>query len=65
MNVEQRKKLAAAQLEISKQFVVIEQIKDEIQDSFDNMPEDLQQGDKGQEIKSAISTLEDILSNLD
>lgn len=36
----------------------IEEIKDEEQEKYDNMPEGLQQGDRGQAIETAISALD-------
>lgn len=57
MNTEQRKKITACQLAISQQATILEQIRDENQDSFDNLPEGLQQADKGQEMEQAIEWL--------
>jgi hypothetical protein len=64
MNADQRKKILAAQLEISKQCAVLEDIKNENQDSFDNLSEGLQQTDKGQEMEQAISDLDEAISAL-
>jgi len=43
----------------------IELVRDEEQEAFDNMPESLQQGDRGQTSEEAISNLEEALSVLD
>lgn len=40
-------------------------LRDEEQDYFDNMPESLQGGDKGQAAEEAISALEDAYNSLD
>ena len=36
----------------------------EEQDAFDNMPEGLQEGDRGMEMKEGISEMEDIVSEM-
>ena len=41
-------------------FGAIECLKDELQDWFDNLPESFQQGQKGDELQEAISTLESV-----
>lgn len=43
----------------------VENVKDEEQEAFDNLPESLQQGDRGQAMEQAIGTLEDALSELE
>lgn len=65
MNAEQRKKLETHQRTLSIIRSDIESIKDENQDAFDNMPEGLQNGEKGEVMNTAISALEDALSDLE
>lgn len=43
----------------------LETIRDEEQESFDNMPEGLQQGDRGQATEEAISTLDSAIDDLE
>jgi len=43
----------------------LETIRDEEQESFDNMPEGLQQGDRGQAMEEAISTLDSAIDDLE
>jgi exonuclease VII small subunit len=43
----------------------LETIRDEEQDSFDNLPEGLQAGEKGQDMEAAISSIEDAMNTLD
>lgn len=43
----------------------LESIRDEEQDSFDNMPEGLQQSDRGQASEEAISTLDSAIDDLE
>ena len=42
----------------------LEALKDEEQEAFDNMPESLQQGDKGQAAETAIGALDSALEHL-
>lgn len=42
-----------------------ETIRDEEQDAFDNMPESLQQGEKGDKAQEAISNLEEAISSIE
>lgn len=42
----------------------LEQLRDETQEKFDNMPEGLQQGDSGQLLEERVSELEDVISTL-
>jgi septal ring factor EnvC (AmiA/AmiB activator) len=42
-----------------------ESLRDEEQEAFDNMPESLQQGDKGQAMEEAISNLDDAVNALE
>lgn len=43
----------------------IETLKDEEQDYYDNMPESLQGGEKGEKAQSAIDALEEVNNSLD
>jgi hypothetical protein len=43
----------------------LENLRDEQQEKFDNMPEGLQQGDTGQLIEGRVSSLEDMISELE
>ena len=72
MNNERRKAIAAVRGEIETlvdQFdsikTQLEDIRDEEQDYFDNMPESFQQGDKGQAAEEAISNLDNAIDALD
>lgn len=42
----------------------LEQLRDDTQDKFDNMPEGLQQGDTGQLLEERVSELEDLITTL-
>jgi len=43
----------------------VEQAKDDEQEYYDNMPENMQNGDKGETAAAAVSALEDAVSKLD
>lgn len=43
----------------------VEALKDELQSWYDNLPENLQSGSKGDELSDAISQLEDLHSTLE
>lgn len=73
MNNKRRKQIGAvrvaieeakAKLNIEDIIAQIEEIRDEEQDSFDNMPENLQQSEKGQASETAIQALSDACDNL-
>lgn len=72
MNAQRRKALAELMDRISKLESdrdeikdALETLRDEEQESFDNMPEGLQQGDRGQAMEEAIGALDDAISNLE
>ena len=39
-----------------------ESLRDELQDWYDNLPEQFQEGDKGQQLQDAVDTLEEVIS---
>lgn len=45
-------------------LVEVETLRDELQEWYDNLPENFQQGDKGSELESAISELEIVIDTL-
>lgn len=68
MNNERRKTLQQIIRELNEVFERLEEIKgdlenvrDEEQEAFDNMPESLQNGDRGQAAEAAISALDNAL----
>lgn len=72
MNKDRRKALAEAidaltkikdQIENVKS--IVETAKDEEREYYDNMPENMQSGDRGQEADTAVSNLEDVFETLD
>lgn len=65
MNADQRKKIMDAQLQLSKFSTLLEEIRDENQDSYDNLPEGLQQAEKGQDMQQAIDWLDEAVNALE
>ena len=71
MNAQRRKALKAVitkleDLESLRQEIKeeLEDIMDEEQESFDNMPEGLQESDRGQQMQEYISTMEGVFDDL-
>lgn len=64
MNDERRKKLEAARSHITDAINLIEEVKQDEQDAFDNMPEGLQAGEKGQTLEENVATLESAIDAL-
>lgn len=44
---------------------IVDELKDELQSWHDNLPENFQNGDKGNELEEAVSQLEEINNNLE
>lgn len=65
MNAQRRKQLAEAVAKLEEARTLIEIVRDEEQDAFDNMPEGLQTGERGEKMESAISRMEDVLNDLE
>ena len=64
MNQDRRKQIDEAAGMLQDALALIEQIRDEEQESFDNMPESLQQSDRGTASEAAAEELEDAAGNL-
>lgn len=72
MNNDRRKQIEAAKARLAEAMEIIsevrgdlETIRDDEQDYFDNMPESLQGGEKGERAEAAVSALEDVISALE
>lgn len=65
MNKTRRDTIAKLQARISELKDEVEMVRDEEQEYYDNMPENMQQGDKGQNAESAVSALDEAMENLD
>jgi hypothetical protein len=65
MNEDRRKLLKGALNKLSDVTNVIDQVKDEEQDYFDNMPENMQSGEKGTKIEEIIAALESVVESIE
>ena len=65
MNNERRKSINNLINLIDDARAQLETVKDEEQEAYDNLPEGLQQADRGQASEQAISALEDAISSLE
>ena len=64
MNAAQRKTLDDIRGDLHTQLERIESERDAEQEKFDNMPESLQNSDKGQTMEDGISTLEEAIEGV-
>lgn len=71
MNKERRKELNRAHQMVSEANSIVKSVCDDEQDAFDNMPEGLQQGERGEKMEEnvqlldeAVDTLENVFSDL-
>jgi hypothetical protein len=64
MNKDRRKQIDEAGSLLQDALALIEQIADEEQESFDNMPESLQQSERGVASEEAAEELSDAVGNL-
>ena len=64
MNQDRRKQIDEAAGMLQDALALIEQIRDEEQESFDNMPESLQQSDRGTASEEAANDLSEAADNI-
>ena len=60
-----RKQLAKAVELLQEAQQIIEEVKDEEQEAFDNLPEPLQYSERGEAMEEAISELEEVCDSMD
>lgn len=65
MNKQRRKDLSAILNELADLRSRLETIQQDEQDAYDNMPEGLQQSERGQKAEECCSRLEDALTSFD
>ena len=65
MNKARRKEIARAIELMDEAREILEAVKDEEQEAFDNMPESLQCSERGEAMEGYIGTLEEVVYNLD
>ena len=65
MNKLRRKKLQEIREQIDILKCELEEVRDEEQDSFDNLPESLQYSERGETMEANVSNLDEAISNLE
>ena len=65
MNNERRKEITAILEQMSELRGKVEDLQNQEQEAFDNMPEGLQQSDRGQACETAASRLDDAMTAFD
>lgn len=65
MNKERRKRLAEAFEKIGEVKEIIESVKDEEQEAYDNLPGNFQNGERGEEMQGYIEMLDEAYGYLD
>jgi len=65
MNDSRRKRLDNASTLISQAMTLMAEVQDEEQESFDSLPENMQEGEKGEAMEQAIAMLTDAISSLE
>lgn len=65
MNKSRRKKLAAARQLVDQARAILEEVRDEEQEAFDNLPESIQASEKGQAMDETVSAIQDLADELE
>lgn len=65
MNGPRRKQIEALSDRLTDLRADLEQLRDEEQEYYDNMPDSLRDGEKGQKAENAVQAMEDTLNNID
>jgi len=60
-----RERFAEAIASVEMAMADIQSLRDELQDWLDNMPDNLQTGQKAEELEGAVANLEDVLDSLE
>ena len=64
MNAQRRKALAEAIDFIYKAHSILETVKDEEQEAYDNLPESIQYSDRGEQMSENVDNLDEIYESL-
>ena len=65
MNRERRKRIAKAYGLIEEAKVILEEVKEDETEAYDNLPESFQNGDRGEEMQGYIEMLDEAYNYLD
>lgn len=64
MNKQRRKYLAEAVEKLSESMSIVEDVRNDEQDAFDNMPEPLQYSERGEQMEEYVGNLEEAYDNI-
>lgn len=62
MNKDRRQRIQKLSKQLAEISAALEDLRDEEQDAFDGMPENLQQSERGETMEAAISVLDETIS---
>ena len=65
MNKQRRNRIAEALELISQARDILEEVKDEEQGSYENLPESLQYGERGEQMQENVDSLEEFIGYLE
>lgn len=65
MNKERRKRITEAQELLSQARSILETVRDEEQEAYENLPESLQEGERGQRMEEAADILDIAVDDLE
>ena len=65
MNKERRNRLKEVKEKIAEILCTIEEVRDEEEAAYDNLPESLQNGERGELMYNNVDTLQEIYENLE
>lgn len=65
MNKERRKRIAEAVKLIENAAGILEEVREDELESYDNLPEGLQNSERGEQMRENIDTLEKFINNLE
>ena len=65
MNDDRRKRITEAMEHLSLSREILEVVRDEEQEAFENLPENLQESDRGQKMEEAADALDTAISDLE
>ena len=65
VNRERRKRLTKAYELIEETKAILKEVKSEETEAYDNLPENFQNGDRGEEMQSCIEMLDEVYNYLD
>lgn len=65
MNNDRRTRITDAMEHLSLAREILEDVRDEEQEAYDNLPENLKEGERGQKMEDALGTLDTVVSDLE